>query len=122
MKRKLEDMTVAQLVEQFTEIGLAQDHAMLYSENAKFNRLFDTMTAVEAELKSRAGDQRRALLPLYKHPNIQVRLKAATATLAVEPQIARRELEGIASTQLLPQAGEAGMRLLNLDMGVFKPT
>jgi hypothetical protein len=123
MKRmKLQDMTVDQLVERFTQIGLAQDEAILYSEHAKFNRLYDMMLEVELELKARAGDQRRALLPLYKHPNMQVRVTAATATLAVEPQIARQELVGIASTKLFPQAADASSLVRGLDDGTFKPT
>ena len=65
-------------------------------DNAKFNRLFWQMEAVEGQLKARIGDQRRALLRLYDHPNAQVRLTAAKATLAVAPEAARRLLRTIA--------------------------
>ena len=74
-------MTTPQLVERFVTIALDQDHALLMDEIGKFNRLFDLMEAVKAELKSRNGDQRHALLPLYQHPSAQVRLKAVKATL-----------------------------------------
>jgi hypothetical protein len=123
MKRaRLQELTADQLVERFTAIALDQDEALLMDEIAKFNRLFDQMEAIEEELKSRPGDQRRALLPLYKHPNMQVRVKAAMATLAVAPQAAREALQAIKASQEQPQALEAGMSLWNLDRGVFKPT
>ena len=115
-------LTVNQLVERFTAFALEQDEALLMDEIAKFNRLFDKMEAIEEELKSRPGDQRRALLPLYKHPNMQVRVKAAMATLAVAPQAAREALQAIKASQEQPQALEAGMSLWNLDRGVFKPS
>ncbi len=123
MKRfTLEDMTVDQLVTRFIEIGSAQDEAILDDDIGKFNHLFDKMVAVEEELKTRAGDQRRALVHLYDHPNIQVRLNAAKATLRLAPKAARRTLEAISNSRHFPQAGDAGMSLWNLDRGVFKPT
>jgi hypothetical protein len=121
-KPDLHDMSVDQLVERFTAITLDQDKALLRNEIARFNRLFDQMEAVKQELKGRAGDQRRALLPLYDHPNAQVRLKAVKATLAVAPEAALRMLKAIAESREYPQAGEAGMSLYNLERGIFKPT
>ena len=112
---KLQDMTVDQLVERFTAIALDQDKAI--DDTAKFNRLFVQMEAVK-----RDGDQRRALLCLYDHPNAQVRLKAVKATLAVAPERARRMLEIIAESREYPQAGDAGMTIDCLDRGIFKPT
>jgi len=122
MKQTFHEMTVDQLVQRFTAIALDQDRVLLRNEYAKFNRLFNEMEAIKNELQARAGDQRRALLSLYDHPNTQVRLKAVKATLAVEPDSARRMLELIADSREYPQAGEAGMTIDNLDSGVFKPT
>jgi hypothetical protein len=118
----LQDLSVDQLLERFTAIALQQDQALLMDEIARFNKLYDEMDAVKIELKRRPGDQRRALLALYDHPNIQVRLKAAVGTLAVEPAPARELLQTIASSREYPQAGDAGMTLVNLDRGIFKPT
>jgi hypothetical protein len=53
---------------------------------------------------------------------MQVQLQAAKLTLAVESDEARRKIEAIASSRWLPQSGDAGMCLLNLDRGIFKPT
>jgi hypothetical protein len=70
MKRiQLTDMTTTDLVERFAQIGVAQDQALLGGEITKFNRLFDRMGEVSNELKSRQGDQRRALMVLYDYPS-----------------------------------------------------
>jgi uncharacterized protein YdcH (DUF465 family) len=122
MKRsKLQDMTVNQLLERFTRIGSEQHQAILRDKHARFNRLFDEMVAIEDELKRRDGDQRRQLLSLFNHPNAQVRLNAAKATLPVAPEPARRALQTIADSREYPQAGNAGMSLDNLELGIFKP-
>src|ERR1700730_6858941 len=102
---KLTAMTVEPLMQRFAAIALKQDQALLMHGYAKFNRLFDEMQAVGRELKGRNGDQRRALLGLYDHPNAQVRLKAVKATLAVAPETARRMLKAIAEAREYPQAG-----------------
>ncbi len=114
-------MSVQELVENFAAIAVAQDAALLDSDNIKFSRLFRQMEEVSAELKTRSGDQRRALLALYDHPNAQVRLKAADATLAVTPEAARGKLKEIAESHEFPQAGDAGMSLWALDQGISKP-
>jgi Domain of unknown function (DUF2019) len=120
--KRINEMTVDQLVAHFIAIALDQDKAIAVDDNAKFNRLFEQMEAIKRELKARDGDQRRALLRLYDHPNAQVRLKAVKATLAVAPERARRMLEIIAESGEFPQAGEAGLSLVNLQRGIFKPT
>jgi hypothetical protein len=118
----LSEMTVEQLVDRFVAIASEQDRAVRINDNEKFKRLFWQMEAVEDELKGREGDQRRALLRLYHHPLAQVRMKAAIATLALEPKAARQVLESISDSNDFPQAGDAGMTLVMLDRGIFKPT
>ncbi|MGE0062543.1 MAG: DUF2019 domain-containing protein [Xanthobacteraceae bacterium] len=119
---KLVSSSTNDLVKEFVETALGQDRAELHGDISEVNRLYARLKKIEAELKSRAGDQRRALMPLYYHSNAQVRLKAATATLAIAPVEAREVLERIQRSKEFPQAGEAGMRLWNIDRGVFKPT
>jgi hypothetical protein len=121
-KTQLAKMTAQELVERFTVIAVAQDEALLGGQIAKYNRLFDQMADVSNELKARDGDQRIALMALYEYPNMQVRLKAAIHTLAVAHVLARQQLEAIADTHWMPQAGAAGMSLSNLDRGIFKPS
>jgi uncharacterized protein DUF2019 len=123
MKRpSLKAMNVDQLVGQYAALAVEQDDALLAEDHAKVKRLYDQLEAIEAELKLRQGDQRRALASLYRHSNMQVRVKAAKATLAVEPQAARQCLQDIQASNWQPQALEAGMSLWNLDRGVYKPS
>jgi hypothetical protein len=118
----LQSMSNGALVERFMAIALDQDESLLEDDTARFNELYLQMEVVENELKSRGGDKRHMLTQLYNHPNAQVRLTAAMATLALAPRDARRVLELIQELQEHPQALDAGMTLRNLDRGVFKPT
>lgn len=124
MKRRtnLGEAPTDHLVALFAELSIEQDEAILRDDIGKTNRLFDRMEEVEHLLKTRAGDQRRALLGLYTHPNMNVRVNVAKATLAVAPQAARAALETISKSKWQPQAGDAGMCLSALDRGIFKPT
>lgn len=123
MKRtKISALSAEELVEEFVWLAIGQDDAILGNEQAKVNRLFWKLDAIMNELKSRPGDQRSALLPLYNHENMQVRVKAAKATLAIAPQAARLQLEAIRDSKWQPAALEAGMSIINLDRGIYKPT
>jgi hypothetical protein len=115
-------LTVDQLVDRFGEIGVAQDKALNEGETDRFNRLYDQKVMIVAELKSRSGDQRYALLRLYDYPNMQVRLNAANATLVIAPERSRNLLKQIAESNFFPQAGDAGMALAALEQGTYKPT
>ncbi|MBI4275958.1 MAG: DUF2019 domain-containing protein [Rhizobiales bacterium] len=117
----LQDMTVEQLVQLFITIALDQDKAIMTNDNAKYNRLYSQMDDVKNELKRRADDQRRALIELYDHPNVQVRLKAAITTLGLAPEAARRVLQIISDRAEFPQAADANGILRALDNGTFVP-
>lgn len=119
---KPENLSTKELIDRFAELCVAQNQAMLYSDGAKVNRLIRQMWVVEDELKSRPGDQRRELLVLFEHENAQVRLMAARATLVVAPEAARKMIETIANGPKIPQAGDAGMTISNLDSGLYKPS
>ena len=73
-RKKISALSVEELVEEFAWLAIEQDYALLGNEQAKVNRLFWKLDAIENELKSRSGDQRTALLPLYNHENMQVRV------------------------------------------------
>ena len=109
------------LLSRYVEIGVAQDDAIDRRQNGRFRRLFRDMTGIEDALKERAGDQRRLFARLYDHPNMQVRLNAAKAMLALAPAEARAQLERIRASHHFPQAGDAGMAIRALDEGIFKP-
>jgi hypothetical protein len=129
----LKVMTVDQLVDRFAEIGIAQEKAIddltvqlwesqgKNEDTSKVDRLFGDMKAIDDELRKRGRDARLALTRLFNNRNIQVRLSAAKLTLGVAPVEARRVIEQIGASKIYPQAGDAGMTLVNLDEGVFKP-
>jgi len=121
-RKKLENLTIDALVQQFIDIAFEQQNAELHGDIRRMRALYWKMDAVRNELRARPGDQRRALLPLLRHGNLQVMLKAALSTLALDPKKARLVLEAISLSGRQPQALEAGMALWNLDRGVFKPT
>src|SRR5262245_55326906 len=120
--RILKDMSVAELAEKFVSIALGQFQAERHDEFAKYNRLYKEMIAVEQELKNRPGDQRKALATLFEHPNPQVRLMAAEATLALAPIAARQILQDIWDKKQFPQATHAMGTLRALERGDRKPT
>lgn len=109
-------LTVNELVERFVAIAIEQDKAIFSEETTKYNRLFDQMKAIVQELKKRSGDQRLALMPLYAHPNVHVRLKAAIYTLDIARADAREVLESIADSPQYPdEAADARLTLWRLD-------
>ena len=114
--------SVQELVAHFLSIGLAQYDAAYVIDTQKYNRLFGKMVDVLNELKRREGDQRRALLPLLDHPNIQVRLKAAIALLAVAPDLARKALESVRDSDIMPQCADASSILEAFDNGSYVPS
>jgi hypothetical protein len=113
-------MSVAQLVTRFTDLAIAQYKAELKGEIGEYNRLYDAIVAVKDELGSRAGDERRALVSLFRHPNSQVRLMAAQWALAVAPAAARQTLQEISDRNEYPQAAYARQTLMALDRGDSK--
>lgn len=117
----LANLSVANLVKRYAELGIEEDKASIKDDAVeRITLIRQQMWAIQDELKSRPGDQRRALLALYDHPKLTVRLAAARATLAIAPQDARKMIEWIASLGG-PVAGDAGMCLWALDKGVLVP-
>lgn len=116
-----EEASVQQLVARFIAIAMAQHDASREYQTTHYNRLFDQMTKIENELKSRENDQRRALLPLLKADDIHLRLKAAIALLAVAPEQARKVLMSIRDYKLLPYSMDASLMLMSLDSGSYVP-
>lgn len=102
-------------------LQLHQYRANLVDDIAKFNRLYRRMRILEQELKSRPGDQRRALLPLCDHSNPHVQLRAAIATLALAPQKARETLQVVDDRREFPDAADAYGMLRALDQGTYIP-
>lgn len=121
-KDDLAGLTVQQLVAAFAEAGIAQAHADLHRKYSIYTRLYRKTEAIQAELKSRAGDQRSALVALLDHPNPQVRYMAAEFTLAVAPEASRKALQELSDRNIYPQAADARGTLWSLEAGRRKPT
>jgi hypothetical protein len=121
-KTILRELSTRDLTMRFTDITLDQYTALMGNDVRRYNKLYSQMDAVAQELKSRPGDERKALIALYGHPNPQVRLAAAKRTLALNYAGARQVIEEIAGSRQYPIAGHAGMTLFALDDGILKPT
>lgn len=121
-KDDIAGLTAAQLVAAFAEAGIAQAHADLHRKYSVYSRLYRKMEAIQSELKSRAGDQRSALVPLLNHPSPQVRWMAAEFTLAVAPEASRKTLQDLSDKNIYPQAADARGTLWSLEAGRRKPT
>ena len=121
MTNNFRDMTVDHLVQEFLAVTLAQYRANAAEDMPRYTRLFRHMELLERELKSRPGDQRRALLPLCDHENAHVRLRAAVATLALAPERARETLQIIDDRREFPDAADAFGLLRGLDDGTYVP-
>ncbi|WP_265518163.1 DUF2019 domain-containing protein [Nitratireductor luteus] len=120
-REKIAGLSDTSLVSRYTEIGILQDEALLDLDTKRLNRLFDELLQIEIELRSRDDDQRQLLIALLEHPNMQVRLNAAKATLAVDYDRARSVIEAMATSKRYQQAGDAGMTVGALDQGIFVP-
>jgi len=118
----LKKLSNGELVARFRDHALQQEAAQLDGDAGKYRSLYQKMKSVDAELRARGQDGRRALLPLLNEQNMRVRYEAAVKLLAIVPERARAVLEEIAQSQVMPEAGDAGMMLLNLQKGIFKPT
>jgi hypothetical protein len=119
---QIQAMNVQQLVEHFIYIAVEQSDAAIVNNSAKYNRFYSQMDEVRNELKKREGDQRRALISLFDHPNAQVRLKAAITTLVLAPESSKQVLKNISDRNEFPQAAEANGILWGLEDGSFKPS
>ena len=115
-------MTVDGLVRRFAEITDEQGQALKTYQIKKYEKLYGEMIDVANELKSRNGDQRRALMILYQYSAPKVRLMAAHMTLALAYPEARAVMQDIVDRQEWPFAGDAAGTLRSLDSGFYKPT
>jgi hypothetical protein len=114
-------LTVEDLVKQFLSVALAQYDAIHFLNNERYSRLYAQMQNIRDELKRMDGDQRRALLPLLRHSNVQVRLMAANTLLAIVPESARKTLEGVRDSGIQPQCADASSMIRALEDGSFNP-
>lgn len=119
---RLKSLSTEYLLQRFEKLCVEQYDAMEREEQARVNRLIWRIHALVMELKSRQPDQRHLLMRFFGHGNMQVRLSAARANLAVDYVAARREMQAIVDEKWYPQAGDAGMTLHHIDIGFYTPS
>lgn len=109
------------LVVRFREHALKKSDVLLDSNTRAANRLVDKMYAIDQELRRRGPDARKALTALMDDPDIRVRYEAARRLLAVAPERALATIQAVENQHFMPVSAEAGMTLLALTEGIFKP-
>ena len=114
---KLKSMDMDGLLARFVSIAEKQYEIISDGGRARYNRLYQQLVDVVDELQSRPGDQRRALVRLFDHPNPQVRLMAASMIQELEPAAARPVLQAIHDSREPYLALNAGMSLSLFDLG-----
>jgi Domain of unknown function (DUF2019) len=122
MTKDIIEMPTEQMVSEYVALCLDEDDATLRNQTVRANRAVRQRMKIESVLRARGIHARRALLPLLRHPSAQVRLNSAKELLAVVPVEARATLEELAAHGPGDQRGSAGMCLLLMDKGTFKPT
>ncbi|MGU3496685.1 DUF2019 domain-containing protein [Xanthobacteraceae bacterium A53D] len=121
MSKRIPDFPSEDLVHSFLDLSLKMKRADDALDNGAYNRAHKKLRDIQDELQRRSGDQRALLLPLLAHPDVQVRLNAAVATLALSSE-AEAAMRGIASLGYFSQAAAARGLLRSLDSGQWKPT
>lgn len=117
--KKISKMTVMDLVAKFAQFSAQQNDETMLSSKRK--RLYKLTAAIEKELKSRDGDQRRALLILLDDPDPGVRYRVAAATFALDRKRARKVLEQIGKHENFPANAQANTFLSCVASGRFVP-
>lgn len=105
-RAELRNLTAEQLVDRFMALAIDYDEEESPPEN---DRLYWQLDNVKDELNAREGEVWRLLLPLYRHPDIRIRHRAAEATRDKLPELARDRLLAIDDVDWLPPEDYAGL-------------
>lgn len=120
-KTQMCSMSLDEIKEYFIELSAKKRETDDYFDTYTYNKIFKILREIRSELKQRPGDQRSILIPLIAHPNLQVRLNASAATLAITPD-ALTMLRAIASLGWDPERSEARSLVDAIDEGRYIPT
>ena len=113
--------SVEELAARFLQLSLEEDKWEREYVGARANRAIRERFSAEEELKQRDGDKRRVLVQFYEHPNVQVQANAASATMALFPDAARRKMEHIRRWSTGHIRLQVGMELKMIDTGRYVP-
>ena len=118
---KTQKATSKKLVEQYIEVGEQQFDAEIWEDIDKYSALFKIRTEISEELKSRPGDHRKLLLPLFNHENLRTRQNAIENAYIFDPAAARKSLIEVTGMYDNIYSPEASMTLDDLDSGFWVP-
>jgi len=116
-KYDMPSMGIDGMMALFEQACMEQYDTYVDDDLIKYNINYNIMIAVNDELKARGVPARLSLLRFFDHPNLQVRVQAATLSYRVAPEAARRCLEDIAKARFPDQSLAAGMTLRAIDNG-----
>ena len=117
----LERLNDEVLVERFSLTAKRLGSAVLDSDDRRANRAAHRIIAVRDALRARGRESTMKLVPLLDDKDRFVRYYAAQQLLGLVPDRARAVIEWNAKFGFDALAGDAGMMLLDLDRGFYKP-
>jgi hypothetical protein len=115
MDDDLKTLSNNDLVERFRAYALEEVVALLDSDIPRVTTLYWKKDAIDNELRSRGPEARRALLTLLDDESLRVRLEAARRLLVDNPEKALQAIKDVVASHQMPEAGDAGMLLLELE-------
>ena len=117
----LDNLSDDELIDRFAIAAKERGAAVLDSETRRANRMFDRMRAIDTVLRARGRGARMKLVRLMDEKDRFVRYYAALYLLGIAPDRAREIIEWNHKYWFDALAGDAGMLLLALDRGEYKP-
>jgi len=125
---KLQELSNEQLAERFKLLSFQEAEDACSPKY--YQKAYDQLNRVIAELRRRGPEARRALIPLLDCQDnsrimsavAQCHYNAARELLVVEPARARATLEGLANSVTRSQMAQARRTLEVLNNGTFTPT
>jgi hypothetical protein len=119
---KLDSLGDEDLVDLFETWAATRGKAIIDGEIPEANHAYKNLKAVHDQLCIRGIAARSRILRLLDHEDVTVRFHAAKWLYALSPERARSILKDVEAQGPRALAGAAGMTLLHIDTGVFKPT
>jgi hypothetical protein len=119
---KLDNLTIDELISLFASLSEQQYPLTLNDEGGKATHLIKKRDEINKELRKRGIAARLELTKLFTHPNIQVRVNAATSSLGVARESALDVLRQIIKEDFGPFRLDAGMTIALIEEGIVNPT
>jgi hypothetical protein len=119
---KLDNLRIDELISLFASLSEQQYPLTLNDERRKAAKLIKKRDEIKKELRRRGIAAHLELTKLFTHPNIQVRVNAATSSLGVAREPALDVLRQITKEDFGPFRLDAGMTIALVEDGTVTPT